>query len=254
MSTNVKVRVQSNGGKYLGAAVAKTPPVLTVTVPGFPPIGPMVFPTSNSGVVCPSQSAGASPIPIVVEPGPGEGYKPGTYYLLPPCDPFTDSALIVPLPLPDTPTHVTFSVTAFAPQPVTLTMGATLTGGQDYTADPGIILRVPGLRITDAAVAPAPGGSTVTANVAMMCGCMITPENPATIPAEPYWPAYEFNVTCQIAGAATAPIPLTCIGTSLFEAVTNLPYPAGQDITVFAEQPSMSNANSVTVNVPPIDK
>lgn len=254
MSTNVKVRVQSNGGKYLGAAVVKTPPVLTVTVPDYAPMGPMVFPTSNSGVVCPDESAGASPYPIVVEAGPGEGYRPGTYSLLPPCDPFADSALLVALPLPDTATNVTFSVTAYAPQPVTVTKEVMLTGGQDYTADPGIVIQVPGLRITGVTVAPTPEGSTVTANVAMMCGCMITPENPGSVPAEPYWPAYEFDVRFQIVGAATSPIPLTCVAASLFQAVTNLPYPAGQDITITADQPSLGNSNAVTVTVSPIDK
>lgn len=238
MKTNVKVRVQANGGKFLGPALAATPPTLTVTVNGQHPIVDQAFPTCSSGVVSATSQSGASPNPIVVTDAPGPSpYKPGTYYLLPPPNPATDPVLDVTLDLPDGETSVDFTVTAYAPQPVVTTMTVTLPGPDD------VVVLVPGLRITNVAVLPIdPKLLVVTANVAMMCGCAITPDDANPLPAEPYWPAYEFEVYAQVGSSAA--VRLACTGTSLFQAA--VPAAQGQPVTVWASQPALAgNSNKV---------
>jgi hypothetical protein len=244
MQTNVKVRVQANGGKYLGPALAATPPTLAVTVNGQQQSLIWTFPTCSSGVVSAAAQDGASPNPIVVTPGDSP-YTSGTYYLLPSPDAATDPALVVPLDLPEGETYVNFTVTAYAPQQVTASVDVPLTGGNDYTADPGVVVLVPGLRVTNVAVLPIDNTLlVVTANVAMMCGCAITPDGANPLPAEPYWPAYEFEVYAQ-AGSSQA-VPLACTGTSLFQGV--VPGAPGQPITLSANQPAMpGNSNKVVL-------
>ena len=246
-ATNVKVRVQANGGKYLGAAVAATPPTLTVTWKGGE-LGPLTFPTSNSGVICPKGGPSASPHTITVGDCAGApGYNPGTYYLLPSCDPFTDPALIVSLPISGT-VDVTFQVTAYAPQAVHGSATVSLTAGEDYTADPGVIVVVDGLRLT-AQVAIT--GLQVTANVTMMCGCAITPNGVKEPAAEPYWPACEFVVTAQDALGMNPAVELECTATSTFTGTLPSPVPMGEYVIVKAGQPKLKgNTNSVKVMVP----
>ena len=246
MQTKIKVRVQAKGGKYLGPALAATPPLLTVTVDGQQQIRNLQFPTCGSGVVSSRPEPSASPHHIVVsKPSLPSKYTPGTYYLLPTTDPATDPALVVTLDLPAGTTPVEFSATAYAPQEVTASVTVPLVGGQDRTADPGIVVLVPGLRITNVAVLPVNAQVTVvTASVAMMCGCAITPEFVQTLPAEPYWPAYEFEVTARL-GSSPA-VRMACTGTSLFQAAVPVRY-SGQSVVVRADQPGVpGNRNEVT--------
>lgn len=245
MQTNVKVRIQAKGGKYLGPALAATPPTLTVTVNGQEQISNLTFPTCSSGVVSSQRQPSASPHDIVVsEPPVPSKYTPGTNYLLPSPDPAIDPALIVTLDLPPGSTAVELSATAYAPQKVTASVTVPLIGGEDRTADPGIVVLVPGLRITNVAVLPIHSELTVvTANVAMMCGCAITPDVVQTLPAEPYWPAYEFEVSARI-GSSPA-VPLVCTGTSLFQGALRVRY-TGQSVVIRADQPAVAeNCNEV---------
>ena len=240
MQTNVKVRVQAHGGKYLGPALDSAPPLLWVQMPYSAPIGPFEFPTPSSGEVYKQPSSSTSPYPIIVQPTtvPND-YTPGTYYLGPANpQPNPDSYLIIALDLPPMPTPVTFIAHAFAPQPVLGRAAATLIGGNDYTAEPGVVVVVPGLRMT----ALQASGTTVTADVAMMCGCQITPNGAASSVAEPYWPAYEFNVTAQVAGMA---VNLACVGNSSFAGTLPPGIPAGTPVTVTAVQQTTGNVNSV---------
>jgi hypothetical protein len=248
MQTNVKVRVQAAGGKYLGPALDAAPPTLTINVPGQAPLGPLTFPTGSSGQVYPSKGPGTSPYPIVVQPFLGSPYQAGTYYLGPQTTPpltTVDSYLIVPLELPAGQTTVTFQVQAFSPSPVSGSATATLTGGNDYTAEPGVVVQVGGLRVTEVVAS----GATITANVAMMCGCMITP-NADTSVKEPYWPAYEFEVTAEFFGCG-APVLLQCTAPSTFQAPLPSGIPVGTSVRVVAVQPATGNRNEVRTTVVP---
>ncbi len=249
MQTLVRVRVQAHGGKYLGPAVAGGPPLLTVSWAGQAPIGPCIFPTGSSGVVVSASErpANASPYPITVQPSkvPND-YTPGTYYLVPPAT-GPDSYLIVALDLPEgVATEVTFSVQAFSTAPVPGSATAIVTGGVNQIDEPGVVVLVPGLRITDIVVTSESSSTKITANVAMMCGCAITPNY--ALPAEPYWPAYEFNVAAQVQGYGK-PVMLECTGTSTFE--TTLPFPVsiGTLVSIIAAQTSLQNNNSLDTAV-----
>ena len=248
MQTNVKVRVQANGGKYLGPALDAAPPMLTIDVPGMPPLGPLTFPTGSSGQVYTTSGPGMSPYPIVVQPLPGSPYHPGTYYLGPqttPPLPAVDSFLIVSLELPPGQTTVTFHVQAFSPYPAGGFATATLAGGGDYTAEPGVVVVVGGLRLTEVVAAR----TTITANVAMMCGCMITPNDDASV-KEPYWPAYEFEVTAEFFGCAP-PVRLQCTAPSTFQAPLPPGVPVGTPVRVVAAQAATGNRNEVLTTVVP---
>lgn len=205
INTPLRIRVQAHGGKYLGPAVPQ--PSVAIAVPYQPPGKLMAVPNGTSGTVSPTRSARSSPYPIVVQP-PGVGhYKPGTYYLDP--EPPAGSGqsplnyLDVTLSLPtDKPSDVLFTVTAGE---VTISTTVTIAAGDTrYAGDPGLVLVVPGLRITNTSVVSTAHGSQVTASVAMMCGCEIGADDAA--PAEPYWPAYEFGVFASYPGLPLAPL------------------------------------------------
>lgn len=241
----MNVRVQANGGKFLGPALAATPPKLTVSVNGMKPYVDVPFPTCSSGAVVPNPDGRGSPYPIIVtSPPPGTPYEKHTNYLVPPSDANVDPVLRVLLELPG-PTDVDFTVTACAPQPVVKTTTVTLPGPKD------IVLLVPGLRITNVTIFPLEDGkhAVVTANVAMMCGCAITPDHPHPTPKEPYWPAYEFEVFAQVGSVRTS---LSCTGTSLFQGEVQAT--PGQQVTISAKQLSIpENYNTWPPDSPPCD-
>jgi hypothetical protein len=249
MQTLVRVRVQAHGGKYLGPAVAGGPPLLTLSWPGQAPFGPCIFPIGSSGVVVSASErpANASPYPITVQPStvPND-YTPGTYYLMPPAS-GPDSYLIVALDLPDgVATEVTFGVQAFSTAPVSGSTSAIVTGGVNQIDEPGVVVLVPGLRITAVVATSGSSSTKITANVAMMCGCAITPND--ALPAEPYWPAYEFSVGARVQGYGKL-VALACTGTSTFEATLPFPVPIGTLVSIIAAQTSIQNSNSMDTAV-----
>lgn len=249
MQTLVRIRVQAQGGKYLGPAVAGGPPLLTLSWAGQPPIGPCVFPTGSSGVVVSASEphANASPYTITVQPStvPND-YAPGTYYLIPPAS-GPDSYLIVALDLPEgVATEVMFSVQAFSTAPVSGSATAIVTGGVNQIDEPGVVVLVPGLRITDVAATSGSSSTKITANVAMMCGCAITPND--ALPAEPYWPAYEFSVGAQVQDYGKL-VTLECTGTSTFETTLPFPLPIGTPVSIIAAQTFIQNSNSMDTAV-----
>jgi hypothetical protein len=230
-NTPVVVRAQALGGKFLGKAVCGSPPALVVKLNGQQ-VAAGTFTTANSGMEVPA--SGPGPGIITVDPNPNpQVYKPG-YYAVQPGSP--DSALTVQLPLTAAPQTFEFIVTAYNGDQTTTT--ATVFVQLSAGSAPAVTVPVAGLRITNAS-AVASGGTVVTASVAMMCGCMITPIHAQ--PAEPYWPETEFVVAAN--GA-----PMTCIGNSIFTATLPLRV---QSVTITAKQPNVpGNANAITVAVP----
>jgi hypothetical protein len=259
--TKVRVRAQAHGGKYLGPAVASTPPELTVVIGGTPVGPPQTFPTASSGTVVSAYTIGASPHTIVVEPEPKKTPyypTPGTYWLLAPDEGEAD--LIVSLDLAE-PTAVEFRVKAFASddesQSVYSSVTMTLAPGVDYThLQPGLVVPIHGLRVfaLSAAYDSSKGVVNVLATVQMMCGCPITQQprtTPVTASVEPYWPSNEFEVTAYFLRRAeiVGSVGLSCTEvTSQFSGSTSLP--AGTyRVIVSAIQPGMMNAGSGTTNV-----
>lgn len=243
-NTPVIVRAQAVSGKFLGMGVSATPtPTLQVLQNGQE-VATGTFTIGNSGVVGPA-GPDTTPYPIVVAPNPDPSvYVPGPHYLAPSDDPPPDSLCTVQLPLTGEEAEFQFIVTAYdAPdsQVIASTTAALSTANNPSL---GVIVPVPGLRITGAS-ATMDGGTVVKADVAMMCGCMITPDD--TVPKEPYWPASEFTVTAALAGGE--PVAMTCNGPSTFTATLS-GAPDGAIVTISASQQNVEeNQNSVTVAV-----
>ncbi|MGH9418804.1 MAG: hypothetical protein ACRD3J_02425, partial [Thermoanaerobaculia bacterium] len=80
---------------------------------------------------------------------------------------------------------------------------------------------------------------------AMMCCCAITPDD--ALPAEPYWPAYEFEIGAQVQGYGE--VTLQCTGTSTFEATLPVPIPAGTLVAIIAAQTFIGNGNAMVTAV-----
>lgn len=230
-NTSVLVRAQAAGGKFLGKAVCGSPPTLSVLLNGQQ-VASGTFTTASSGTVVPATGPGAGILQVLANPNP-QVYKPG-YYSVEPGSP--DSALTVQLPLTSSPQTFDFIVTAYNGDTTTTTgsISVPLSTGNV----PNVTVPVPGLRITNA-TAVASSGTVVTASVAMMCGCMITPIHAK--PAEPYWPETEFAVTAN-------GVPMICIGNSIYTVTLPL---AVKTVTIAAKQPAVpGNQNSVTIAVP----
>jgi hypothetical protein len=152
-----------------------------------------------------------------------------------------DSCLIVALDLPKgAATEVTFGVQAFSTAPVSASANAIVIGGVNQIGEPGVVVLVPGLRITDVVATSGTSGTTITANVAMMCGCAITPDDAP--PAEPYWPAYEFYIGAWIPDFENL-VTMDCTGTSTFKATVPFPVPVGTRVSILAAQRSIKNWN-----------
>jgi hypothetical protein len=245
-TANIKVRVQARDGKILGPAATVKQPLLSVrdVKTGEVLVADVPFDHSASGTVVPvaAFTPGVSRNAIVVAPlaNPGPGYPaPGPYWLQPPTD---QGQLIVALPITE-PSLLEFRATAFAPDPVYASATMWVMPTMQLLADPGLVLTIAGLYTTvDASVAN--GLATVTATVAMMCGCPVTVRpNADPQDVEQFWPSSEFEVTAQLrtaGGTEVTAFPLTASDTDLFVGTT--PVERGTyEVWVTAVQASETN-------------
>ena len=263
--TNVRVRAQAHGGKYLGPAVSKTPPVLTVLINGEQ-VGPtQTFPTLSSGEVVSQLEIGTSPYVIVVQPETKKtSYypKPGTYWLQAPSKE-GDADLIVNLDL-TAPTAVEFRVTAYASddtsEPRYGSITTTLIPGGDYTSlQPGLVVPVNGLRVFGlTATAGSDNTVNVQVTVEMMCGCPITLQPRTTpVPAgtEPYWPSTEFEVVAWLiplipfSPGGMAVLTASEEVASQFSGSTGPLLPGTYTVSLSAKQPGMMNTGAAITTV-----
>jgi len=125
--------------------------------------------------------------------------------------------------------------------------------GRGIAAGDGWLLEMPGL-VVDVMTPPAPASAasgetvTVTANVAMMCGCPIAPDSP--------WPADAFEVAATVTqeGETVKTTPLDYAGTaSRFSGTVHLGAPGTYTIAVHAADSRSGNAgvDFTTVTVGP---
>ena len=247
--TSVTVRAQALNGKFLGKAVCSTPaPTLAVMLNGEQ-VATGTFTIGNSGTVT-STDSGVTPNPIVVTVTTGD-YHSGTYYLEPSDNPPPDSLTTVDLPLTGESQMFDFIVTAYnsdqgLPQSQTV-VSFPMALNTGNVPEVGVVVPIPGLRITNASAVTNGTGTVVTASVAMMCGCMITPLT--ADPKEPYWPESEFTVAAEALGSAAN---MTCIGNSVFT-VTLAPVPPNTEVYIGARQNTIpENQNSVIVTTPDV--
>lgn len=246
-STNVLVRVQAKGGKFLGPDAGYSQVTLTDTGSGT--VLAQGIAQGGSGTLTGGFVAAATRQQIVTAQF---GTQTTLWLSASPGQPTAGFTASLEL---DANTLVEFAAEALTdnqPNGHVVRQTMWLTPGADLTAEPGVVLVMPGLivEILAPATQSLPDRSLdVSAWVTMMCGCQIDP----TLP----WLPSEFAVTAtvsQIGGAFTTTVPLTFQSTSTFDtaAPIQLPGPGNYDLTVNAVQAAEGNAGSehVTFTVP----
>ena len=248
-NVQVKVRLQARGGKFLGPAV-DAPQLLVRKAGETAPLFSGTFNNASSGTVVATPTPGSSRNAIVVQTPEKAQFYPaaGAYALEPPAG---EAMIVASFPLTE-PCAVEFVATAFTKNPaIPLTTSTTmqLCPNTDLTADPGLLLTIPGLIVGSVKASYANSVLAVSATVTMMCGCPITPQPWTTTPpdTEPYWPSYEFIVTANIAGTI---LPLQCTAADTFTGSASVDLaPGAHVVTVCAIQPAECNSGYASVDL-----
>jgi hypothetical protein len=245
MQTPILIRVQAKCGKFLGPDAGYSQVTLrdaasgTVLAQGIASgssgnLSSTFFPSATRSPVVTTQSTGAqslqwlSALPPTIPPAAG---------------------FLATLDL-DAPTFVELtaeSLTDGKPNGHAASQTMWITPGADLTAEPGVVLVIPGL-IVNVLTADVSGTSlTVTAWVTMMCGCKID----TTLP----WLPTEFAVTATVTGtdgAQVAQAPLAFQTTSTFGTSQPISLPAGAatyTLTIAAVQPAEANVGSASTSI-----
>jgi hypothetical protein len=241
MQTQVLVRVQAKGGKFLGPDAGYSQVTLKdaqsgeVLAQGIAQGGSgnllgTFFPSSTRQPVVTTQTTGAqsllwlSAMPPTIPPAAG---------------------FLATLDL-GAPTLVEFTaqgMTGSEPNQYSVTETMWVTPGADLTAEPGMVLVIPGLIVKDVSATVTGSSLTVTAWVSMMCGCKID----TTLP----WLPTEFFVNAVVtdsSGAQVAQAALAFQSTSTFGTAQpiTLPGTGTYTVTVEAVQPAEANVGSAS--------
>ncbi|HEU0298451.1 MAG TPA: hypothetical protein VFR37_03335 [Longimicrobium sp.] len=246
-STNVLVRVQAKGGKFLGPDAGYSRVTLTDTGSGT--VLAQGIAEGGSGTLTGGFVAAATRQQIVT---PQFGTQTTLWLSATPGQPTAGLSASVDLPAPTMVELAAEALTDGVPNGHTVRQTMWLAPGADLTAEPGVVLVMPGL-IVDILVPATQSlpdrNLDVSAWVTMMCGCQIDP----TLP----WVPSDFQVTAtisQIGGSFTTTVPLTFQTTSTFDTADPiaLPGPGSYDLTVNAVQAAEGNVGSehMTFTVP----
>lgn len=244
-STPILVRVQAKGGKFVGPDAGYAQVTLrdvksgTVLAQGTASGGSgnlleTFIPSSTRQPVVTTQSTGAQSLLWLSAMPP----------TIPPTAGFTATLEL------SAPTLVEFTAEALTngtPNGHSVTETMWVTPGADLTAEPGMVLVIPGLIVKDVKPSGSATSLSLTAWVAMMCGCKIDPTLP-WLPTEFFVSA---TVTNSITGEFVAQVPLVYKSTSTFgtsQPIT-LPGPGTYAVTVDAVQPAEGNVGSATIAV-----
>jgi hypothetical protein len=237
--TNVLVRVQAKGGKFLGPDAGYS----LVTISAGDTILAQGIAEGGSGTLSGSFSQAATRQAIVTQQF---GTQTVLWLSATPGEPTAGLTAAIDLAEPTLVTFTAEAITNDTPNGHLVSQTMWLQPGEDLTAEPGVVLVMPGL-IVDVQ-SPASGSATSTgalvkAWVTMMCGCRIDP----TLP----WQPSEFTVTASFAhpgGSPIVEIPLTFEQTSVFgmDVSLALPEPGDYTVTVTALQPGEGNVGTAT--------
>jgi hypothetical protein len=238
--TQVLVRVQAKGGKFLGPDAGFSQ--VTVRDAGSGKVLAQGIADGESGQLSGAFTPGATRQNIVT---PMWGTDNVLWLSATPGQ--ATAGLTAALEL-DAPTLVELSAAALTdgqPNGHTVSQTMWIEPGVDLTTEPGVVLVMPGLLVKDVAAVATPGepSVSVTAWVSMMCGCKIDP----TLP----WVPTGFAVTATVTdatGKAVAQMPLTCQGMSIFatQKPLALPGPGTYTVSVTAVQAAEANAGSAS--------
>ncbi|HEU4559738.1 MAG TPA: hypothetical protein VFS20_17930, partial [Longimicrobium sp.] len=237
VQTNVLVRVQAKGGKFLGPDAGYSQVTITdvatskALAQGIASGGsgnlssPNFFPSCTRQPVVTTQSNGAQSLLWLSAMPP----------TIPPTAGFEATLEL------DAPTLVQFTADALTdgkPNGHSATQTMWVTPGADLVAEPGVVLVIPGLIVNVLSATVSGSSLSVTAWVSMMCGCKIDPSLP--------WLPTEFAVTATVTdadGNQVAQAPLVFQKTSTFGTAQSiaLPAPGTYTVAVEAVQPAEGN-------------
>jgi hypothetical protein len=231
-TTTISVRALALGGKFIGSHVG----FATIDIYGPADAGqPLASGLTNQGLVEGTDGSGVTAL-IMDQPYPW-GFPVRA-------DQATEFTVEIPL---DGPTVLTFVATSVADPRISASCNRLVLPGVPLTGAMAVVMVIPGLltALTEpAAGAPVVEGTptTITAQVRMMCGCLID---------NLFWPAGNFNVVATITGGG-APQTLTLgySGTpSFFSAPYTFPGPGDYEITIVATEINGNLGGSAPVSV-----
>lgn len=238
--TQILVRVQAKGGKFLGPDAGYAQVTLRNAATGA--VLAEGLASGGSGTLAGSFSPAATRQCIVT---PMWGTQNVLWLSATPDQPTAGLTATLELEAPTLVEFTAESLTDGAPNGHRVTQTMMVTPGADLSAEPGVVLVIPGLivRVISAAVAADGASVTVTAWVSMMCGCKIDP----TLP----WLPSEFAVTATITDASgkvvaeAAPLTLESMSTFVTSAIP-LPGPGTYTVVVDAVQAAECNTGSAS--------
>lgn len=241
-TTSILVRVQAKGGKFIGPDGGYSQvTVRDVATGAILAQGPAI---GGSGALSGSFSQAATRSCVVT---PMWGTQNVLWLSAPAGQPPT-AGFTTTLDL-DAPTLVEITAEALTdgtPNGHTASQVMALAPGVDLTAEPGIVLLLPGLAVKVLSVDATGLNLNVSAWVTMMCGCKIDPAYP--------WQPSDFAVTATVydaSGAEVASGPLAFDTTSTFATSMpiGLPGAGTYTVSVTASQLSLANVGSASAPV-----
>jgi len=230
-STTISVRVLALGGKFIGSHVG----FAQVDVYGTDPDKPLASGLANQGLVENTDGSGVTAL-IMGQPYPW-GYPVRG-------DEATEFSFELPL---TEPTVLTFVATSVADSRISTSCDRLVLPNVPLTGAMTVVIVLQGL--LTALTEPAAGASivagtptTITAQVRMMCGCLID---------NLFWPAGNFNVQAIIAnGSDTQTLTLNYSGTpSLFSAPYTFPAAGNYEVSILATEMNGNLGSSEPVSI-----
>jgi len=233
-TTKISVRALALGGKFVGQHVG----FATIDIYGPEDANqPLASGLTDQGLVENTDGSGITAL-IMSQPYPW-GFPVRA-------DQATEFTAEIPLAEP---TVLTFVATSVADPRISASCNRLILPGVSLTGAMSVVMVIPGL--LTALTEPAAGASvvagtstTITAQVRMMCGCMID---------NLFWPAADFNVQAIISNeGGTQTLPLSYTGTpSLFASAYTFPNPGDYEISIVATEMNGNSGGTApsTVNV-----
>ena len=234
-TTKISVRVLAFGGKFIGSHVG----FAKVDIYGSDPVTPLASGLTNEGLLENTDGSGVTAF-IMDQPYPW-GYPIRA-------DEATEFSAEIPL---SEPTVLTFVATSVADPRISSSCNRLVLPNLPLTGAMSVVMVIPGLltALIDPAASAAivaVASTTITAQVRMMCGCLI--ENL-------FWPVGNFNVQAIISGGAEVQtLPMSYSGTpSLFSTSYTFPSAGNYEIAILATEMNgnLGSTAPFTVEVKP---
>lgn len=231
-TTTISVRALAFGGKFVGSHVGFA--TIDIYGPGDATT-PLASGLTNQGLLEGTDGSGVTAF-IMDQPYPW-GFPVRA-------DEATEFTVEIPV---DGPTVLTFVATSVADPRISATCNRLVLPGVPLTGAMAVVMVIPGL--LTALTEPAAGVSvvagtptTITAQVRMMCGCMID---------NLFWPAGNFSVVATISnGGESLILTLSYSGEpSFFSAPYTFPSPGEYGITIVATEMNGNLGSSAPVSV-----